>query len=159
MQVKSVLKNILVLLMFFIAGMSAGVSSTLYVMDIWPLSDQTTVPDNPAAIVIIPFISLILCTIADMVLAVIIFSMKKNAKLTKLLFNKRDSGICIVLRIIGYILIALILYEFICDRLKFGRFFANGLWFYASMVVLILTGMIIIISLLSKETEKNSEDV
>lgn len=151
MKAKDVLKNIAVLLMFLLSGIFAGHTLTLYLFDTLPLMDQATAPENPVGIIIIPFLALLMCTFASMILAIGLFSMKKSVKLSLILFRRKESKSCIALRIIGYLIIIKLIYEYICDWIEFRQFFIYGLCYYVSAVVFVLLGMIILITIVTKK--------
>ena len=151
MKAKDVFKNIAALLMFLIVGVFSGVAVTEYLFDTYPLMDQATVPENPIGIILIPFLALFLYTFATVILSIVLFGMKKSVRLSLLLFRRKESKVCIALRIIGYLIIIKLIYESICDVLEFKRFFVNGLCYYTSAILFVLLGMIIIISIATKK--------
>lgn len=154
MTAKDILKNISALLAFLLSGISTGVAVTFYLFDTLPLMDQSTVPENPVGIIIIPFLALCLSGVATVIAAVGLFGMKKNVRLSLLLFRKAESKVCIAIRIVGYLIISRLIYEGAGDWFEFGTFFLNGLWYYASAVIFILLGIIIFISIITKYIKK-----
>lgn len=153
MKAKHILKNIVSLLGFLLSGISTGVAVTEYLFDTLPLMDQSTVPENPVAIIIIPFLALCLSVFATAILAIGLLGMRKNVRLSLLLFHKKESKVCIAIRIIGYLIISRLIYEGISDWFEFRQFFVSGLWYYASAVIFILLGMIIFLSIITKEVK------
>lgn len=152
MKAKDVFKNIAVLLLFLVVGISAGMAATLYLFDTFPLMDQSAVPENPVCIVILPFLALLLCAFATVIFAVGLFCMKKSVRVSLLLFHRKESKVCIALRVIGYLIVLILIYESIYDILTFKQFFINGLWYYASSIVFVLLGMVIFITMVTKKT-------
>lgn len=151
MKIKDIFKNIAFLLVFLISGLSSGMALTMYLFDTLPLMDQATVPENPVAIVVFPGLALNFCTFAVIFFSVMLFSLKKKVKLSSLLFCKKERKRCIVLRSAGYLIIARLVYESIRDIFEFKQFFINGLWYYASAVVFVLSGMMIFIAIVKKQ--------
>ena len=150
MTAKDIWKNISALFAFLLSGISTGVAVTFYLFDTLPLMDQSTVPENPVAIIIVPFLALCLSAFVTAILAIGLFGSSKNVRLSLLLFHKKENKVCIVVRLVGYLIISKLIYEGIRDCFEFRQFFVNGLWYYASAVIFILLGIIIFISIITK---------
>lgn len=152
MSVKDIFKNIIALFLFILIGLSSGIAETLYLFDILPLMDQSTVPENPVAIVILPMLALLFCGFVSVILGIIIFCKHKSVRLSLLLFRRKERKICLICRIIGYLIILRLVYEGIHDLFEFKQFFINGLWSYTSNVAFVLISMLIILSIIAKNT-------
>lgn len=151
MLAKNILKNIAALLAFILMGISYGITVTLYLFETLPLMDQSTVPQNPVAIVILPVFALMFSVIIAAILGAVIFVKRRSVKLSLLLFRKKECKRCIICRVIGYLIILRFVYEGIHDLFEFKQFFINGLWSYASAVTFVLIGMLIFLSIITKD--------
>lgn len=151
MLAKNILKNIAALLAFILTGISFGIFETLYLFDVLPLMDQSTVPENPVAIVILPVLALMFSVSLAAILGAVIFGKRRSVKLSLLLFRKKERKRCIICRVIGYLIILRLVYEGIRDLFEFKQFFINGLWSYASAVAFVLIGMLIFLSIITKD--------
>lgn len=153
MSKKDILKNIVSLLAFLITGILSGIFVTLYLFDTMPLMDQSTIPENPVGIVILPFFAFFLCSVALVILGTLLFTMRKSVRVSLLLFCKKESKICITFKIIGYLIILRIVYSGIRDLFEFKQFFINGLCYYTSAVAFVLICMMIFVSIITRKSK------
>lgn len=151
MAVKDVFKNISALFGLLTAGVSGGFASTAYLIETMPLMDQSAVPENPVAVIILPFLSAAFSIFVVIVFAVLIFALNRKVRLELLVFRKGERKVCYVFRGIGYLVIIRLIYEAVRDWITFGRFFTTGLWFYTSGVVFVILGLMIFIAIISKD--------
>lgn len=151
MKLAQTIKNIIANLLFLISGISTGTALSFYLIDTFPLMDQSLVPENPIGVILIPMIAVFLSVIASLVFAGLLFRSKKCVKPSLLLFRKKDGRLCVIIRCIGYLLILRLIYDSIHELLEFKKFFLYGLWYYTSSFVLVLTGMVIILSIITKD--------
>lgn len=88
MSVKGIFWNIITLFIFFLSGVSAGYSMTLYMLDTFPLN-PIELPGNPIGITLVPIFAFLMCAFITLILSIILFSMKKRVRASLLRFCKK----------------------------------------------------------------------
>ena len=152
MSAKNILLNVGHLLLFLMFGTLMGFAVPFYFNDYSPFLDHSAMPGSPPiGIFIIPFLVLVFCIFAIIILSVLLFCMKKSVKISHLKFRKGEGKVVAAFRSIGYLTVLFLIYSAVQDWIVFGRFFLSGLWFYASHILFTLSGTAIFLSIITKK--------
>lgn len=151
MTAKKMFKNTLALLLLTILGISAGQGAMYYACNILPLIESQETSAPPIGIILFPFLAFIFSITLTIIFASLLFGLKRTVKLSNILLLKKDEVLIKIIKVTAYLILLMLIFTAVKDLIQYRRFLLCGLWFYISITLFIITGTVIICSILTKE--------